>query len=345
MLLIDGSFGEGGGQILRTSLAMSLLTKTPITINRIRANRKPKSGLQPQHLMCVQAAAQIGNAKVEGAKQGSSAITFIPGEVTGGNYHFPIRTAGATALVLHTVYLPLALNVSSPSRVIINGGTHVSHAPSYDFLAVTWAKHMQRIGINLDVHIREYGFYPRGGGEIETVINPVKSIHAINDRELVTHQSASVVGAIAGLDGDIAKRLSRRATVLLQDRGLPVESQTAGWSNGPSCAVLLSVTGGPVPVLVCGLGERGRPADAVATDAYAELKPYLDSGAAIDPHSADQLLLPLAFADQESVFTVSEVTQHLLTNARTIELFGQASFTIEGQEGSPGVVFVRPNGL
>jgi RNA 3'-terminal phosphate cyclase (ATP) len=343
MLVIDGSRGEGGGQILRTALAMSLLTKTPIQIHKIRANRKPKPGLQPQHLMCVRAAAEIGDARVSGDSLGSSALSFIPGEITGGEYRFPIRTAGATSLVLHTVYLPLLLGAKEPSRVVIEGGTHVSHSPCYHFLERTWAKYMSRLGIPITLQMNRPGFYPRGGGEIEAKITPVETVTAVNFTEPVTHTHAEVVGAVAGLDADIGKRMARKATVMLRDLGLDVESSVEEWPGGPAAVVLVTLPGGPVPTLVSGLGSRGKPADVVAADAVAELKPHLASHAPVDPHSADQLLLPLAFAAGESIFRVSEVTQHLLTNAEVIQMFGKATVEVEGEEGSPGTVRIRPH--
>ncbi|WP_020473747.1 RNA 3'-terminal phosphate cyclase [Zavarzinella formosa] len=345
MLVIDGSQGEGGGQILRTSLAMSLLTKTPIQIHKIRANRTPKPGLQAQHLTCVRAAAEIGNARVDGDRLGSSHLSFIPGEIVGGTYRFPIRTAGATSLVLHTVYLPLALGTKAASRVVIEGGTHVINAPSYHFLERTWAKAMSLTGLSITLQMHRPGFYPRGGGEIEAEIRPVERLSPINLTEPVKHTCAEVVGAVAGLDPDIGKRLGRKAAVLLRDLGLEAEPTVEEWSGGPSCVMMATLTNGPIPALVCGLGSRGKPADAVSTEAIDELKPHLLSQAPVDPHTADQLLLPLAFADGESVFRVSEVTQHLLTNAIVIHLFNKATIEIDGEEGSPGVVRVRPYGV
>ncbi len=344
MLVIDGSRGEGGGQILRTALSMSLLTKTPVQIHKIRANRKPKPGLQPQHLMSVRAAAEIGNARVDGDRIGSGALTFIPGDMKGGEYRFPIRTAGATSLVLHTVYLPLFLGAKEPSRIVIEGGTHVSHSPCYHFLERTWATYLGRLGLPITLRMNRPGFYPRGGGEIEAAITPVENISAVNFTDAVTRPRAEVIGAVAGLDTDIGKRLARKATVLLRDQGLEVESAVEEWQNGPAAVVLITLFGGPVPTLAAGLGSRGKPADAVAADAVDEVKRHIASHAPVDPHSADQLLLPLAFADGESVFHVSEVTQHLLTNAEVIQMFGTATIVIEGEDGAPGLVRVRPRG-
>src|SRR5439155_6506048 len=170
MLTIDGSVGEGGGQILRTSLALSLVTGTPFRLQNVRAGRT-KPGLQPQHLMSVRAAAQIGQAQVRGDTRGSTDLVFEPGSVVAGNYHFAIGTAGATGLVLHTVYLPLAL-AGAGSAVTIEGGTHVDHSPCYHFLKTTWCGYLRLMGLTVDVSMPRPGFYPRGGGVLQAAIQP-----------------------------------------------------------------------------------------------------------------------------------------------------------------------------
>src|SRR6476620_918299 len=171
MLETDGSFGEGGGPILRSSPALSLLTGKPFHLRKVRANRKPKAGLRPQHLASVRAAARIGNAKVTGDAVSSSDLTFRPGPVAAGKYHFPIGTAGATALVLHTVYLPLAL-AGGPSEVVLEGGTHNDKAPCYHFLQTTWRAYLAKLGLNVLLVLERIGFYPRGGGQIVAQIQP-----------------------------------------------------------------------------------------------------------------------------------------------------------------------------
>lgn len=345
MIQIDGSQGEGGGQILRTSLAMSLLTKTPIQIHKIRANRTPKPGLQPQHLACVRAAAEIGNAKLDGDRIGSSAIYFSPGEVVGGNYRFPIRTAGATSLVAHTVYLPLALSAGSDCKITIEGGTHVSHSPSFHFLEQTWANALGLAGLDIGIKMHRPGFYPRGGGEIEAHVKPTKQIKPLRLTTVVRRRYARVVAGIAGLNSDIGKRLARKASQLLEEQGLETESTVEEWSGGPSCVLMITLPDGPIPILVCGMGQRGKPAEVVASETVAELIPLLISATPSDGHTADQLLLPLAFAEGESVYNVSEVTGHLTTNAQVIGMFGKATIDIDGEEGSPGTVRVSPNRL
>src|SRR5437016_644281 len=162
---LDGSEGEGGGQVLRTSLALALLTGKPFHLRHIRA-RRPKPGLQPQHLMSVRAAASIGQATIKGASLGSSDLTFEPGEVVAGKYHFAIGTAGATGLVLQTVYLPLALRGNGPSEIVLQGGTHVSTSPCFHFLDTSWRAYMEHIGIVVKMRLIRPGFYPRGGGVV-----------------------------------------------------------------------------------------------------------------------------------------------------------------------------------
>src|SRR5262245_55743460 len=166
---LDGSFGEGGGQILRTSLALSLLTGTPFHLRNIRA-RRSKSGLQPQHLKSVQSAAAVGNARVVGASPGSSDRVFEPGEVRGGKFHFDIGTAGSTGLVLHTLYLPLALRAGQPCELELVGGTHVTTSPTFHFLDITWRAYLALMGLHVRLRMDRPGFYPRGGGVVRAFI-------------------------------------------------------------------------------------------------------------------------------------------------------------------------------
>jgi RNA 3'-phosphate cyclase len=343
MLEIDGSFGEGGGQILRSSLALSLLTGTPFHLRKIRANRRPKAGLRPQHLASVRAAATIGSARITGASVGSSDLTFEPGSVTPGKYHFSIGTAGATALVLHTVYLPLAL-ADGPSEVVLEGGTHNEKAPSFHFLETTWRAYLARLGLTVPLEMKRPGFYPRGGGLIIAHIQPWANRYPLTLTGPVTLNQASVLSATAGLPTHVNNRQARRATVRLRDAGVEPDVSTGEWQGGPGS--MLAITwAGPVPTLFTGLGARGKPAEAVADEAADEAIAHRDSGMPVDPHSADQLLLPLALADGQSEYHVSEVTRHLTTNAAVLQLFLEREITINGPEGATGVVRVSGRAL
>lgn len=343
MLELDGSFGEGGGQILRSSLALSLLTGTPFHLRKIRANRRPKAGLRPQHLASVRAAAQIGRAKLTGASVGSSDLTFEPGPVAAGTYHFPIGTAGSTALVLHTVYLPLALG-NAPSEVVLEGGTHNDKAPSFDFLRTTWRAYLARLGLNVSVEMRRPGFYPRGGGQVVAHIEPWTVRRPLTLPGPVDLTAASILSVTAGLPAHVNNRQARRATVRLRDAGIEPEVSSEEWDGGPG-SVLTITWAGPVPTLFCGLGARGKPAETVADEAADEALAHRDRRMPVDPHSADQLLLPLALADGESEYHVSEVTRHLTTNAAVIKMFLDRDISIDGGEGAPGVVRVSGRAL
>src|SRR5579875_3106770 len=178
MLELDGSFGEGGGQILRTCLALSLLTGRAFHLRNVRAGR-PKPGLQPQHLMSVRAAATVGQAQTRGASLGSSVLDFEPGEVRAGPYRFDVGTAGSVGLVLHTIYLPLALRGRTPSELTLIGGTHVSTSPCFHFLDTTWRRYLELCGLRLSLRMNRPGFYPRGGGVVDAFIQPCPQLHGV----------------------------------------------------------------------------------------------------------------------------------------------------------------------
>ena len=337
MIELDGSQGEGGGQILRTSLALSLLTGKPFHLRHIRAGRT-KPGLQPQHLMCVQAAAAIGQAKLIGATKGSGDLSFTPGPVSGGKYHFPIGTAGATSLVLHTLYLPLAL-AAQPSEVTIEGGTHVTHSPCFHFLETTWLRYMELFGLKIGLKMRRPGFYPRGGGLILAHIGPSK-IDRLSGFEAVPATRVTGFSAAAGLPEHIARRQAEHAAKRLQKTlRLPVQIAEETWPGGPGSVLALTLDTRPVPTLFFALGERGKPAERVADEAVAQVVRFHESAQpGIDEHSADQLVLPLSLAEGASAFPVAEISSHLQTNMAVIRHFVERDIIIEGSEGGPGVV-------
>ncbi len=337
MIELDGALGEGGGQILRSSLALSLLTGQPFHLRNIRAGRA-KPGLQPQHLMSVQAAAEVGGATLRGASLGSVDLVFEPGEVKPGAYRFPIRTAGATALVLHTVYLPLAL-ASEPSEITIEGGTHVSHAPCFHFLQSTWQSHLREVGIHLRVEMDRPGFYPRGGGCIRAFVQPTATIKGFRGLTTSRVESATVISAAAGLPEHIAARQAKHAKRALESFGLHVAVEQQVWTGGPGSFVAIELDTQPTPTLFFALGEKGKPAEHVADEAVAQARAFLNAEPmGIDEHSADQLLLPLAWAEAPSEFRVAKVSSHLLTNAEVIHCFSPRRIEIEGSAGEPGVV-------
>jgi RNA 3'-terminal phosphate cyclase (ATP) len=335
---IDGSEGEGGGQILRSALALSILTRKPFKLINIRA-RRPKPGLAPQHLASIRAAAQISSAHYKGGQLGSSVLFFEPGECKAGTYAFGVHTAGATALILHTVYLPLALS-SGESRLTITGGTHVIKAPCYHFLETTWTAYLKRMGIEVKLELTRPGFYPRGGGEIRAMIQPCSSVRPLRLMDCPELTTAGGFGAVADLPDSVAKRLCRRLTHKLKMAGVESHISQAEWENGPGTVAAVLFRQAPVPPLFFALGERGKPSEVVADEAVKEALAFRESRCAVDPHSADQILLPLVFATEASEYRVSEVTKHLLTNIETVRRFVDREITCEGHLGSIGTVKV-----
>jgi RNA 3'-terminal phosphate cyclase (ATP) len=334
---LDGSHGEGGGQILRSALALSILTGRPFKLVNIRAKRK-NPGLAPQHLASVRAAGTICNANYKGAAVGSRVLYFEPGEVKAGAYDFRIGTAGATGLVLHTVYLPLALRGSSVSRILITGGTHVPHSPCYHFNETTWSAYLRRMGITVELEMVRPGFYPRGGGEIRATIHPCPRVHGLMLTTCPELTTAGGFSAVADLPDSVGKRQTRRLAHRLKQAGLESHIVEERWENGPSTVAAVIFRQAPIPTLFFGLGERGKPAEAVADDAAEEAISFLHRKCPVDPHSADQIVLPLAFSPDASEYRTAAVTRHLLTNIDTIRRFVDRDISVDGVEGSPGTV-------
>jgi RNA 3'-terminal phosphate cyclase (ATP) len=334
---LDGSHGEGGGQILRSSLALSLLTGKPFRLRNVRA-RRPKPGLQPQHLTSVRAAARVGGAQVRGASVGSTDLTFEPGAVTAGSYRFDIGTAGSTGLVLQTLTLPLALRGGAPSEITVVGGTHVTTSPCFHFLDVTWRAYLERMGLRLSLRMVRPGFYPRGGGEVVAHVQPAPALRGLTRS---SRGEATVRGfsAAAGLPSHVSERQARRAKFRMEQFGIAAPLHEERWEGGPGSVLALVVDTDPAPALFFGLGARGKPAEAVADEAADRAIAYLRAApAAVDAHSADQIVLPLALAEGPSEFTAAEMTQHLLTNVATVRRFVEREIVCEGHLGAPGVV-------
>jgi RNA 3'-terminal phosphate cyclase (ATP) len=334
---LDGSFGEGGGQILRTSLALSLLTGKAFHLRNVRAGRT-KPGLQPQHLQSVQAAAAIGNARLNGASRGSCDLSFEPGGVAAGSYRFDIGTAGATGLVLHTVYLPLFLRGGAPSEITLVGGTHVTTSPSFHFLDATWRAYLEAMGLHLSLRLDRPGFYPRGGGIVRAFLQPT-----LAPRGMLLPERGEVevrgISAVAGLERGIARRQARRALHRLEKHGIRARMEEEVWEGGPGSVVVLTLSTTPAPTVFVALGARGKPAETVADEAVEEVLSYLSVPAAlVDAHSADQIVLPLALAEGSSEYTTAQVTLHLTTNIAVIGRFLDRTIVCEGEIGQPGRV-------
>lgn len=331
LIELDGSAGEGGGQILRTGLALSMYTGQPLAIQRIRAKR-PKPGLMCQHLTCVQAAAAVCGAKVEGAELGSQTLVFEPGPVHAGEYAFNVGTAGSCTLVLQTV-LPALMLCAEPSRVSLSGGTHNPMAPPFHFLERSFAPLLRRLGVGLDLELRRLGFYPAGGGELSAVVRPTAGgllPFDLTDRGPV--QEAYAECFAPALPSAVAVRELAALARALGWSGEQLRTPAVRQNEGPGNALLATIAYAHVSEVVTVFGEKGVSAEQVAGALVKEVRAYQASEGALGQHLADQWMLLLALAVVErggaASFTCTELTEHATTNIGVIERFLPVRFDV-----------------
>lgn len=339
MIRIDGSQGEGGGQILRSSLTLSILTGQSYEIFNIRSNRK-KPGLQPQHLKCVEAAVVISEAEQKGAAIGSTRLIFSPGKVHSGNYQVDIGTAGSTSLVLHTIFLPLAF-ANGESTITITGGTHVPWSPVFHYLDIQWLPMLRRMGFNIKISLKQAGFYPRGGGKIIAHIKPTRQLKPLNLRERGQLVKMRGISAAANLASSVIERQKSQMLKRLSGANIgcniKTETMPSRWKN---TMALLSAEYENGSGCFTALGAPGKRAEKVADEAVDELLEYLGTTGCVDKYLADQLLLPLAFTGSKSHYRTSQITRHLLTNRDVIQQFTNVEIRTEGELGKEGVVHI-----
>ncbi len=325
MIQIDGSEGEGGGQILRSSLSLAIYTGQPFRITNIRANRE-KPGLMRQHLTAVEAAAEVCAGELEGAEPGSRALTFRPGKLAAGNYSFAIGTAGSCTLVLQTV-LPALLAAAGESRVRITGGTHNRASPPFDFLARSFVPLLNRMGAQIELELASYGFYPRGGGEIRARIRPATKLSPLSLTERGARLAAHAEAYVAAIPLHVAQR---ELAVIGRTLGLaPEQLQMRALPNdmGPGNVVTITIAHEHVTEVFTGFGEKGVTAEAVGRQAAEEARRYLASAAPVGEHLADQLLLPMVLAGGGE-FLACAATSHLNSNTAVVERFTDRRVTI-----------------
>ena len=315
MLTIDGSQGEGGGQILRTALALSLVTGQEFRIDNIRAGRE-KSGLLRQHLTAVEAAARIGNAHVEGAALGSQRLTFCPAGVQAGEYQFLVGTAGSTTLVLQTVLPALAL-AAGPSALVLEGGTHNPFAPPFEFLAKSYLPLLNTMGPKIRAKLDRSGFYPAGGGKIRVTVEPAPRFEPLELLERGNVLRTQAVAVVANLPSQIAEREIRVLKRKLDLDEARVEQVRA---QGPGNIVTVEIKSAHVTEVVTSFGAPGIRSEQVADEAFRQTRAYLAAGVPVGEHLADQLLLPLALAGGGS-FRTMPLTAHTTTNLEIIRQF------------------------
>ena len=319
MKVIDGSMGEGGGQILRSSLSLAAITGTPVRIENIR-KRRSKSGLLRQHLTAVRAIAQISGGHLIGDEMRSSEVTFTPEAVRSGTYRFSVGSAGSANLVLQTVLPPLACG-SEASEVVIEGGTHNPMAPSYDYLEQVFFPLLRKMGVGLSAVLERPGFYPSGGGRMRVMIEPPKDglrpLSLLTRGALVKRQLSVVV---AHLPRTIARRelnaFSKALTWPSKDSRVVHTEEAIGPGNVISAYLEFS----NVAEMFVGFGERGVLAEQIGHKLAEEVRDYLALEVPVGPHLADQLLLFLSMA-QGGCFLTGPLTDHTTTNMQVIQQF------------------------
>lgn len=334
-LTIDGSRGEGGGQMVRTSIALSIITGTPLHLVQIRSGR-PKPGLQRQHVAAVRAAAEICGGRLDGAELHSRQIRFRPGAVRPGEYHFDVGSAGSVMLVLQTVLPPL-LTAAAPSTLILDGGTHNAWAPPFDFLAHAFLPLVNRMGPTVTAHLERHGFYPAGGGRVHVRVEPVGSLAGFDLETRGEICSRRLTSLLARLPEQIGQREIGRALEQLAWPATSAEIRSVD-SSGPGNALIAQVQCEQVTEVFTAFGRKGVPAERVADDLVEQVQGWLDSGVPVGPHLADQLLLPLALSAAQPAggagqrggrFRTVPLQQHAWTQLKILSRFLDVQATVE----------------
>jgi RNA 3'-phosphate cyclase len=351
MIEIDGSYGEGGGQILRTSVSLSALTLKPVRITKIRAGR-PKPGLKRQHMAGIDLISQIVGAEVDGLEIGSTEITFRPSELGSGDFRYDIGTAGSISLVLQAV-LPPAILSSEPVRFFLKGGTDVKWSPPIDYLREVFVPVANRLGANIEIQRKKRGHYPRGGGEVVVEVTPTSMFSPISLLDFGNLIAVSGISHCVRLPGHVADRQAKTVETDLSNRGIKfeeIERESYQKNNdphlGPGSGIVLwaeSETG--IRIGADSLGDRGKRAEVVGKEAVIQLLQELATGKAIDSHLCDMLIPYLALAEGTSQIGVTEITSHLVTNIWVAGRILGIKINLEGNLGESGVVSVKGIGF
>lgn len=346
MVTLDGREGEGGGQVLRSALSLSLITGMPFRLEHVRAKRKPP-GLKAQHLACVVGAAQVGDARVEGAALGSRTVEFHPGPLRGGDFSLDVGTAGSTSLLLQCLAYPLAL--AGGGTLSFHGGTHVMLAPLFEYLTEVWVPALAAYGLPVQVWLKAAGFFPQGGGAVHARVDAPRAATGAEVAWPVAKVTACrVLSLVGGLPTHVASRQADAAREALARAGLTVEVEARTLEVKPSRGSAVVVVGqgdAGLPFAASALGERGKPAEAVGAEAARAFLDEVRAGASCDSHLGDQLLFPAALAAAGRLgparvtrFTAAKVTAHLTTHARVLEAF----LPVAVEVGADRAVVVRP---
>jgi RNA 3'-terminal phosphate cyclase (ATP) len=316
-LIIDGAMGEGGGQILRTALSLSLVTGQAFRIDNLRAKRR-KPGLQAQHLAAVRAAATVGQAEVEGAMLGSLTLVFRPRAVLPGDHAFVVGTAGSATLVLQTV-LPALITSSRPSSLVLEGGTHNPMAPPFEFLTKAYLPLLRRMGATVRARLDRHGFYPAGGGKMRVTIEPTPNLGRLDLLERGNILACRATAVVANLPRHIAERELKVLKRELRLDADDLQIEEVG-SQGPGNVVFVEIESANVTEVLTAFGELGLRAEVLAGRLAKEVRRYMDTSAAVGEHLADQLLVPMALAGGGSFVTLP-LSLHATTNIEVLKRF------------------------
>ncbi|MBC7118961.1 MAG: RNA 3'-terminal phosphate cyclase [Methanobacteriaceae archaeon] len=335
MLEIDGSFGEGGGALVRISTALAALTSTPIRIYNIRANR-PKKGLSYQHLTAIKALAKLTRARIEGARLGSMEIKFIPQRIEGGNFYFDVKTAGSIGLVLQALMIPAAF-AEDETTFKIRGGTDVKWSPPIDYLENVTLPLLEKMGYKGKIKLLKRGYYPKGGGIIEARIQPIKKLKPI---KLTKARINSIKGIshASKLPLHVAERQARAAQEKLKEKGLEADIRIEHSTNtlSPGSGIILWAEGN-TRIGASSLGEKGKPAEIVGKEAAEELIRSLELGAPLDKYMGDQIIPYMSIAGDSIIRTV-EFSMHAYTNIHITEKITGKKFKVKGELGKPATI-------
>ncbi len=346
MMEVDGSIMEGGGQLLRMATTYSAILGEPVKVTNIRATRR-QQGIKPQHLTTLKAVAELCYAQTKGLEIGSREIEFYPGSIHSGSFQFDIGTAGSIGLLLQSV-APVAAYAEGAVHLKIIGGTSVKWSPPIPIVQhVVW-KALKAMGFHGDLKVRRDGYHPKGGGIVEATVKPVKELFPITgERSQITRiHGLSTCGR---LSRHVAERQAETALRTLNDAGYEtkVDVATPGKGSEPlsaGSAICLWTENGAY-IGADGLGERGKPAESVGLEAASKLLSHLSTGAYVDLHTADNLILPCSLATGTSRFTVSSITLHTLTAVEVARRIARAKIDVKGSIDQPGMITVEGIGI
>ncbi len=341
---IDGAQGEGGGQILRTTVGLAAALRKDIRITNIRSGR-PKPGLGHQHLAAVRAAAAVCGGELDGDELGSTELTFRPGPIRPGDYRFQVGTAGSTVLVLQTV-IPALMLARGGSTVTVTGGTHNPFAPCFEYLRDVFSLLGSAANLQAYFEMERAGFYPAGGGRVRMDIRGVDSAANVAPLGLLQRGELKYIEGVSavssGLPAHIGERQGRQVLSQLAKAGRTGSIEQSVWdTDSPGTALFMRAVFTRSVAGFSALGKRGKRAESVADEAVLPLLEFLDSPGAVDAHAGDQLLTIAALCPQESRFLTARITDHLLTNAAVIRQLTGRDVTIDAPAGRSGTVVIK----